>query len=716
MKSSNLLIINDWPIFKAIRTILVILAAIYSLMYFDIMGINVPFLRQIVVSIFLLFFPGILVLRILKVRDHDKIEVLLYSLGLSISILMFSGFFANLIYPIIGIHKPISFFPLMNLLSLIVLILCFISYLIDKDYKKMISERDNISIEPQLLSIFLLPIITILATYCFEQYQNNCFTLILLFIFACIPLIVCMGKFLHENYYPICIFSVSISLLFHITLISNYLTGYDINVEYYFSNLTAYSGIWDFSYPNNVNSMLSITILAPILSIMTSIDVVWVLKIMFPLIFSFVPVGIFLIIKKQVNTKISFLASFFFMFTFMYYSIMTQLARQQIGELFIILFVLALLDDKLSRINRAVLCSIFCFSLAVSHYALNYIFLFSILVASIIMIFLDPFSVKLKKYAKQVDFSFKLSQSSYDVFNLRYIILLIIFALSWYIYISSSSSFISVTNIINNIITNVLDDLLNPMSRELATVLVGQISPTGEVTKYLYIIFNISVALGILYTFYDKSSMSFKKEYIAFSLAYLFFWSLSIIIPNFAMWFTSRLYQITLIFLTPFGIIGLTIISGTLIRLLRFNEYLNDKFIYICVSFFLFVFLLFNSQVASSIINDDTKSIALNYTVDSAKFNDPEVTSARWISNVSGNSVILGDVFACLLLLGFALDKVQFYDEYPIKNGSFLYLRNHNILHENMLNKENRYFPLKNILFDDLIYNNKFSRIVIIEE
>jgi uncharacterized membrane protein len=118
--------------------------------------------------------------------------------------------------------------------------------------------------------------------------------------------------------------------------------------------------------------MLSVTILAPILSIIPKIDLTWTLKVVYPILFSMVPLGLYDIFRKQTNSKIAFLSSFIFISFFAYYMEMVALARQEIGEIFLILLVMVMISDELDYMRRSIFFIVFGASLAVSHYGLAY--------------------------------------------------------------------------------------------------------------------------------------------------------------------------------------------------------------------------------------------------------------------------------------------------------------------------------------------------------
>jgi len=109
-----------------------------------------------------------------------------------------------------------------------------------------------------------------------------------------------------KTYYPIAIFSITLSLLLHTSLISNYVWGWDLQTEIYLADLVLQNAYWNFTQISNYNAMLSITVLAPIYSYMLNMKLVWVFKIVYPILFSFLPLGLYHIYKKQTNNKIAF--------------------------------------------------------------------------------------------------------------------------------------------------------------------------------------------------------------------------------------------------------------------------------------------------------------------------------------------------------------------------------------------------------------------------
>ena len=127
MQLNNPFQMNDWEFGKFLKVILAIQLAVGGVIGLDAIGLQIPILRQLIGFMYLTFVPGIIILRILKLHKLGNIETVLYTVGLSIATLMFMGLFMNTVYPFFGISRPISTIPLIITISVVVLILQFIT-------------------------------------------------------------------------------------------------------------------------------------------------------------------------------------------------------------------------------------------------------------------------------------------------------------------------------------------------------------------------------------------------------------------------------------------------------------------------------------------------------------------------------------------------------------------------------------------------------------
>ena len=183
----------------------------------------------------------------------------------------------NLFYPLLGIQKPISLLPLMITFTLFTLTLCYLGS--DNGTFSQESSIDFVLTNP-LLFLFLIPLLTFIGTFLVNNYQNNIILILIYIIIALIPILVAFDKFITKKMYPMTIFIFSISLLFSYSLISSHITGWDIHLEYCFSNLVVTHSYWNFSIPELLNAMLSLVIIVPIFSKISGLSVVGIFGVL----------------------------------------------------------------------------------------------------------------------------------------------------------------------------------------------------------------------------------------------------------------------------------------------------------------------------------------------------------------------------------------------------------------------------------------------------
>ncbi len=268
---------NDWEISKFLKFIISFQLLILIIITIDTLIIHIPIIREIIGFVYLTFIPGILILRILKIHEIGNIETVLFSVGLSLTILMITGFIMNFIYPMFGILKPISLYYLLITISGLVTILIVLSYKIDKNY---FTKPTYIKIPSITLFIILIAFLAIFGSYMVNVYDNNVLLLVLIIIISVIA-ILAVFDIIPKYLYPLTIFIIAISLLYHNSLISIYLNGWDIHMEYYLSNLVVTNSYWNPNIPTQYNAMLSLVMYDNIMSIITALDVTMFLIIIY---------------------------------------------------------------------------------------------------------------------------------------------------------------------------------------------------------------------------------------------------------------------------------------------------------------------------------------------------------------------------------------------------------------------------------------------------
>jgi len=632
MKLINPFQMNDWKINKLLCVVFSVQFAMWGSIGLDAIGIHVPIIRQMISSIYLLFIPGILILRLFKLHKLGSISTFLFSVGLSLSTLMWIGFLINLIFPVFGILNPISLGPLVLTISAFILFLCFLCYITDNGFSNPdFIDTTNIFCTP-VLFLFLIPIISILGTYFVNSHHNNLLLILMIIIIALVTLIIGFGKLVSENLYPFVIWVFSISLIYHVTLISQYLVVNDVVTEYNLAKLVLDSSYWNWNSYNMFNSVLSTTILAPIFYHYYNIDLTWVFKIVYPLIYSFVSLGIYFIHSNIFkNKKVVFLSSFFFVTILPSIFQVPLISKQSTAELFLALLLMIVLNPDSNRANKIVLSIIFAISLIVSHYGTAFLFLLAL-----IFVYLSNIFEK-NVIPKKLGGSFLLNDiyspslkngcSKKEVISFGFVLLFIVFTFSWQIYISKSSTFDSIVLLGNHLFHNFLDEFMDPQySRGVYQLTKNESSLLHYVSKLFYIISQFFIVYGFLKTILESNNLTLNnklnlsKIYIYLGAYFILLLIASIAISGFAVMDPRRLFHISLFILGPFCIIGgifacnkfETIFCRIFLNIHNDNLKINLKQSIKILFVFFTIFFFFNTKLIYEVAHDHPSSISIS--------------------------------------------------------------------------------------------------------
>jgi len=345
------------------------LLALFDIQYF--------YLRAIFPFIFLITIPGLLIMLILKVRKIGFWEYFVYSIGLSITFLMFGGLVINSTLPLVGIDKPLSLVPLLVCFNIFLLIFWLIAFKRNKE----ISLESKLPKLDWLNRVFLIiPVIFVfLSIFGATILNNNGSNYLTMSMLAGVAIYVFLAVLLkdklNKHIYPFAVLNISLALLLATSLRSRYVFGSDITTEFFMFQLTKKNFYWSMmNFPNHpYNACLSITILPTILNSFLNINEQYIFKILYQLIFIFTSVGIFLTFKRYIKNISAFLASCFFIFTPVFFMVMPMHTREEIALLYFSLMLLVLFNEKIDPKLKNTLFLVFGFSMIVSHYSTTYI-------------------------------------------------------------------------------------------------------------------------------------------------------------------------------------------------------------------------------------------------------------------------------------------------------------------------------------------------------
>ncbi|MHA1851891.1 MAG: DUF2206 domain-containing protein, partial [Candidatus Heimdallarchaeaceae archaeon] len=553
--------------------VLIFQFAVYITVFFDI-----PVARQVIGFIYFTFIPGFVIAKLLKLDSLDGLETLIFSVGLSIAFLMLIGLLVNEILFLVRISRPLSLMPLIITFNSFILIGGVLAYLRNEGVK--LSNRGFSHLSLFDLLFLCLPILSVVGVMWMNSHANN---VILLFMLVAIPSLLVIAlvskKFSSLKLYPFAVVAIAVSLLLHSSLVSNYIIpfGSDVPVEYFVFKSTQNNAYWSSVNPysgdighGRIFSMLSVTILPTIYSNLLNIEATWVFKMLFPLIFSFVVLGLYQLWKGFVGDKYAFISTFLFMAYATFYTEMLGLNRQMVAELFFVLLLFVIMNNKMKSFSR-ILCYIFLsFGLVTSHYGLSEIFLFFVS-----LVFVSMFVVKRP--------SRKITASM--------IILFFVVMFTWYIYTSGSAVFDSLLSF-GDYVYSQLGEFFNPASRG-QTVLRGlglERPPTiwNAISRAFAYTTQFLIVVGFLSLVTKRVKVRFESEYSIFCLVAVTFLAALILVPGLANTMNmSRFYHILLFFLAPLCVMG----AEVLVRLIfkRKEEFLvSILLLTVLVPYFLF--------------------------------------------------------------------------------------------------------------------------------
>lgn len=372
-----------------------------SVNIFLLKNINVFYLRETLSSLYLLVLPGLLVTWLTKTKYRNFWELLAFIVGISLVTLMLLGLginylipslhipsmqiaLSNLPYlhlqsihiPFIHITKPLSSQPI--LVSVDILLASLWVYVFVNNNSIPIEKNGfHFSIKNILLAFIpmVFPILSILGAISLNNNQTNILTMIMIGLIASyVLLLTFLRDKVSEHLFIFSLLMISLALLFMTSLRGWYITGHDINLEYFVFQLTKTKGIWKMSnFQDPYTACLSITILPTIFSTITHINDLYIYKALYQIVFSISIVATYLFLRKFIGPFLAFLGSFAIVSLPTFMTDMPMLNRQEIALLFFVLLLNTLFNKNFSKKIKWFMFVFLGLGLLFSHYSTTYV-------------------------------------------------------------------------------------------------------------------------------------------------------------------------------------------------------------------------------------------------------------------------------------------------------------------------------------------------------
>src|SRR5690606_13777859 len=121
--------IKDWPITDFIKMVVIAQALYLILTFLSYTGLQIQLFTDLIGFFLILIVPGTIIVRFMNLnRIESNGQLFILTIGLSLVSLMLIGFLMNLLYPFLGINKPLSPPSILVTINLLILFTCLILY------------------------------------------------------------------------------------------------------------------------------------------------------------------------------------------------------------------------------------------------------------------------------------------------------------------------------------------------------------------------------------------------------------------------------------------------------------------------------------------------------------------------------------------------------------------------------------------------------------
>lgn len=536
-------------------------------------GIEPPLVRPVLTVLYLSVLPGFLLLRIIGIEPSDVTDTLLYTVGLSLTVLMFYGLAVNLALRGVGYPAPITEGPMVAAVGALTLALTGLYYVRREEPETFtFSYMDTVS--PILPFLLLLPLLGVYGAYALNVYTENVVVLALFAAIAGVLLLVYTG-FVSRAMLPLAVWMIALALLLQNTLTGSFLAWGDSPTEVSHVLRVLDDGFWSPAVTDvkvsNQYTMLRLTILHPIYHLFTDLELVWVYKVVHPLLFSLMPVALYQAYKRFVTAKAAFVSAFFFMSLFTFYIVLSRNTRTAMALFFLALFLVPLLDGRLVNVHRKLLAMLFASSIVVSHYGVSYILFFALVLA--IPAFLIAEQLEDATGREQLS-----TRASWSLASLGFVGFYVVVTLSWYIYASpGAGSYRLVVSFGEHFTTTILNEFTSyEHSASIRVATENWDSSVIDILRDYHFALGPVISVGILGTalrsvgiFEEPNERvvleNLNREFVVLAGVFLSIFAVTFLPIQRIN--TARTFAIALVFLAPFLVLGVVEIGRVLGRM-----------------------------------------------------------------------------------------------------------------------------------------------------
>jgi uncharacterized membrane protein len=464
--------------------------------------------------------------------------------------------------------------------------------------------------------LFLIPLVAIISSrYDYQQLLMIIFLVLAMMVFV----VVHESKKSpsnKEHLLMMLIFTISLTLLLSQSLASDGLLGWDIHGEYNVFLQVLTQGAWHPDIFIPYNSVLSVSILPVILNIVSGLTGIEIFKVIFPLLYSIVPVLLYRLYRRFLVPEAAFVAVFFFVSYRTFYVELIGLARQEAAEILLVLSLLLLFSAR-SLKTRSMLSVILIltFGIVTAHYSIAYIYAFLLLSSFLLS----------RLFRRRIG----------EVVNSSMLALTVMILIIWYAFLASGFEVATFATFLSNI---TLQDLFNMNARPAVfSAALGFGAFPGllhDLNRVVYYLVNICLVLGFFVFILKRQKLNSERRMIPLMFSGMFLLGSAVLVPSFAVGLNiSRLYHLALLLASPCFVYGMDYLGSNTRRLIstlrldfpRFPSGVSSR--WLLAATVLFLFLLFDSGWVWAASMDRPTSVLLDHDR-MLSYPDPSVRDA----------------------------------------------------------------------------------------
>jgi len=599
----------------------------------------------------LTFVPGGLAVLLM----YDDIQLspreILYAMGFSLVTLLAMGLVINLLLPVIGIEQPLSPLPLAVSVTVIV---CGLAVAVLKTKSsETVAVSLPLPLSPALVSLALLPLLSILSVTYLNVTGNNVPILVLLVALAVFPLVAVL--YIDVRWHAHAVWFFALAILFHKSFWKNFgFSGSPGVIRTWQANRWT-PGVTEV-HPYSTE-LLQNGVLFPTYARLSGITIITELEVVNPFLIAFIPLAVFVATRQYFESRHALLAAALFAFAHPFYIQYPTGGRAATPVLFLSLFAVVLTDDDTSTVRTSLLGLLFAAGIVVSHYGTSYFVMFAFLGALAFMMairFLDTLiDDRLSEVSPDGGMVMGLrpegpAPSARSVLRWTFALYYTVAAIGWYMYATQGEKFSTLPNhMIRSVSSMTNDEVVS--GRTGARIQRDYGSTSVRLSKIMYVGFGLLMGFGIMYAFYrryfKRDGSSVDDHYIVLASVMLAIFGATFVART---WGGGRPMMITLAFTSTFAPFGA-------IALARFGIFAEQKAgnlsllgslpvspIYTgAIVFALLLAVLFslNSGIASAVVFDDRPPSNVPRPEAQESYKEIDIASHVWITNYAqGNA------------------------------------------------------------------------------